>query len=214
MKKIYERTDVKGSYGEKIIKSRFERNFIPALFNTYPIRHNYDCIVSEYRMKDGIKISYDRKIDIKTFPPMLLYPNKTGISEKNFREYCQLNDNFTLLFVDEFNAKIYGDTLENLKLNNDRTAINNKYAGTGKRIVWDIDKMKTLSELFNLPEHESYLTEEEINNFKELEYWKQVNWGTIIGLNEYIDFIWKLFSPDLDYINQFFRIKVSRVGVK
>ena len=33
-------------------------------------------------------------------------------------------------------------------------------------------------------------------------------------INEYIDFIWKLFSPDLDYINQFFRIKVSRVGVK
>jgi hypothetical protein len=151
-------------------------------------------------LKNGIKEPKVVFVDVKTFPPYKIYPNLTGITKKNYLEYSLLDPSFTLLFVDELNGKIYGDTLYNLKTNYDQNIKDNHVAGTGERISWDITKMKTLSELFDIIEDESYLTNEEIDNFKILDSWKDRN----KQCKEYKEFVYKLFEGNRTYLGMLF----------
>ena len=212
MKKIYNMTLIKGNYGEMITKTRLKKNDKSVLFDPDPIRHSYDFTVSDWTMINGLKVNKTIKVDVKTFPTMIKYPNLTGISDNIYKEYMMLNDDFTLLFVDELNKSIYGDTLYNLT---GGTMIHNHIKKTGNRIVWDINNMRSLSSLFNLPESDSLLTDEEISNFEQLDYWKN-HYISMLCNKRYYKFIWDLFynENDLSYLQQVFDLKIKPKGIK
>lgn len=156
-----------GDYGEKIVKERLNSISDPIWeYNIMEIvkgqRHFYDLNIQKWRL-NFIK-HYDNsitKIDVKTFKPLRNDPNGTGINKSHWFEYLQI-DELLILFVDPQNHKIYGDFVYNLK-NNYYTLPTSKKED---RIIFKIDKMKKLDELF--PNSIGNLTDIEILNFNRL----------------------------------------------
>jgi hypothetical protein len=77
-------------------------------------------------------------LDVKTKPPLRLYPDWTGCDTKDYelyKEYKYLyNINFYLIFVDE--NQIYGNTLDNL---GEPMYVPNT---NKKQVCWNIEKMQ------------------------------------------------------------------------
>lgn len=151
-----------GDYGEKIIIDRIKyiSDFSGETFITYNImtniykeRHFYDLMIQKWVLdtsKDFNKLNYKQidnsisKIDVKTFPPLIKYPEFTGINETNWLEYQQIPE-LLILFVDPKNYNIYGDFVYNLTGQTLKTGPNEKQ----DRIVFERKYMKNFGDIFN-----------------------------------------------------------------
>ena len=101
----------KGNIGEELCRKYLEKKGYVIYQPTTEKAHSFDNLV----IKDKTKISI---VEIKTKPRRLYYED-TGINFTHYKLYKEIskkhNLNLIILFVDEIEKKIYGNTLENLE---------------------------------------------------------------------------------------------------
>ena len=174
--------NINGDFGENIIKNRLhsinsddEYDFyINIQMNSFDERHFCDISIQKWSLDRNDKKILDKrfnKIDVKTYPPLILYSGYTGINRKHFLEYIQ-EPTMLVLFVDYLSEIIYGESVQKLQeLYNENKCLNiitnkNGY-NKDDRIAWKISDLKTFSEIFEINDELSFLTDNEILFLKE-----------------------------------------------
>jgi len=160
---------LKGEYGEKIFVDRLQElstrnNSYNVMKNVEHERHFYDIMIQKWNLVDGVKYidKTIEKIEIKTYEPLLKYPNATGMNENHWLEYKQLPE-LLIVWVDTKHNIFYGNFVENL-IDNEFTLYTTKKEN---RICWNIkDYLIRLDKI--IPGFNYRFTNDEINNFKKI----------------------------------------------
>ena len=165
-------TMLKGDYGEKIIIDRLQQassntKYFNVMKNILPERHLYDLMVQKWTLTKSNNIEYKivdtsiSKIDVKTFPPLRLYPDSTGINESCWLEYKQIPE-ILIIFIDLENKNIYGDFVYNL-IGKEFIL---KTSKSQDRICWKINELLPINKI--IPEINPNLSKDEIYNLNML----------------------------------------------
>lgn len=103
----------KGNFGEYLVRRALrKKGYMLASFEE-GAAHPCDNIVSKWDMQF-------RALDIKTYPRRFYYPD-TGINYDHYEKYLKSPNPFYLIFVDDIEKKIYGNSLCEL---NKRISVN------------------------------------------------------------------------------------------
>lgn len=149
----------KGNFAEEIIdKFLISKNVIPYIPN-FDGAHPFDRLCAKVDKK-SIYI-----LDIKAKASRNYYPD-TGINYKHYKEYDYLSKKYkvpiVLIFVDEYKAKIYGNSLANLikpvEIKNKKYPLIEKTASGIEIIYFPLINMKAIDEL----------TEDQVEELKQL----------------------------------------------
>jgi len=143
-KDISEYNFEKGDIGEELVRRALrKKNYMLAFFEPGQA-HPCDNIVTKWNMEF-------RALDIKTYPRRFYYPD-TGINYSHYLKYIKIKDPFYLIFVDDIEKKVYGNSLFEL---NKKTTVNEvsypfmQGSGDKKRIYFPLQNMEFY---FGLPD--------------------------------------------------------------